>query len=344
MSSRFLASLVALGGAFALVPLAQARVAGQAPQPSRASTTTTTAKTVTSTRSPAVARTPDGRPDLQGNWSFATVTPLERPRELGDKEVLTDEEAAAYEKQAAERNDADRRNPGTAADVALAYNNFWYDRGTKIVGTKRTSLLTDPKDGRLPALTADAQKAAAARGEVRRRLPEGPEDRSLGERCLLFNAGPPMVPGPYNNNFQLVQTPDAVVIANEMIHDVRVVPLDGRPHLAKNVRNWLGDSRGRWQDDTLVVETTNFTGKTAFRGSDENLRLVERFTRVDAGTLLYEFTVDDPTAFTKPWTVSIPLTHLDEQIYEYACHEANYAMPGMLKAARMEEKEKSKAR
>jgi hypothetical protein len=199
-------------------------------------------------------------------------------------------------------------------------------------------LLTDPKDGRLPPLTADAQKTAAARAEIRRRLAEGPEDRSLGERCLLFNAGPPMVPGPYNNNFQLVQTRDAVVIASEMIHDARVVPLDGRPHLPKAIRNWLGDSRGRWEGDTLVIETTNFTSKTAFRGSDENLRLLERFTRVSDDTLMYEFTVDDPTAFTKPWTVSIPLTRLDGQIYEYACHEGNYGMPGMLKGARTLEK------
>jgi hypothetical protein len=335
MSRRFLASLGALGVALALVPVAPARLAGQASQPSQASKTT--AKAPTAKTGPSVARTPDGRPDLQGNWSFATVTPLERPRELGDKEVLTDEEAAAYEKQSVERNNADRRTPGTAADVAVAYNEFWYDRGTKTVGTRRTSLLTDPKDGRLPPLTAEAQRAAAARAEVRRRLPEGPEDRSLGERCLLFNAGPPMVPGPYNNNFQLVQTRDAVVIANEMIHDARVIPLDGRPHLPANVRPWLGDSRGRWEGDTLVVETTNFTDKTAFRGSDQNLRLVERFTRADADTLMYEFTVADPTAFTKPWTVSIPLTRLDEQIYEYACHEANYAMSGMLKAARIEE-------
>jgi hypothetical protein len=333
MSSRFLTSLGALGAALVLLSAVPARVAGQSSQASAA-----TGNARTAAKSPAVARTPDGRPDLQGNWSFATVTPLERPRELGDKEVLTDEEAAAYEKQALERNNADRRTPGTDADVALAYNNFWYDRGTRTIETKRTSLLTDPKDGRLPPLTADAQKTAAARADIRRRLAEGPEDRSLGERCLLFNAGPPMVPGPYNNNFQLVQTRDAVVIANEMIHDSRVVPLDGRPHLPKNIRNWLGDSRGRWEGDTLVIETTNFSGKTAFRGSDENLRLVERFTRVSNDTLMYEFTVDDPTAFTKPWTVSIPLARLDGQIYEYACHEGNYGMPGMLRGARMLEK------
>ena len=238
-----------------------------------------------------------------------------------------------------ERTDADRRTRGTAGDVGLAYNQFWYDRGTKTVATTRTSLLVDPKDGRLPALTSDAQKTAAARAEIRRHNTEGPEERSLSERCLIFNAGPPLLPGPYNNNFQLVQTKDYVVIANEMIHDVRVIPLDGRPHLPTTVRNWLGDARGHWEGDTLVVDSTNFSDKTAFRGSDRNMHLTERFTRVSSDILNYEFTVDNPTAFTKPWTVSIPLTRLDEQIYEYACHEGNYGMPGMLKAARMTEQE-----
>ena len=308
----------------ALVVLAAAPLVGQA-RPAAAATGV------------AQQHTPDGRPDLQGNWSFATLTPLERPTDLAGKERLTKEEAEEYAKRAVERNDADRRTPGTVGDVALAYNDFWYDRGTKTVGTMQTSLIVDPKDGRLPAPTSQGQQAAAARAEIRRRNTEGPEERSLAERCLLFNAGPPLLPGPYNNNLQIVQTKDYVVIANEMIHDTRVVPLDGRPHLPSNVRHWLGDPRGRWEGDTLVVDSTNFSDKTAVRGTDRNLHLVERFTRIDAETLHYEFTIDDPTAFTKPWTVSLPFARFDEQIYEYACHEANYAMEGMLKAARMAE-------
>jgi len=287
----------------------------------------------------AVPRTSDGRPDLQGNWSFATVTPLERPADLAGKATFTQEEAEEYARRVIDRNDSDRRTPGTAGDVALAYNNFWYDRGTSTVGTRQTSLIVDPKDGRLPALTEEGQRAAGKRAEIRGHNTEGPEERSLAERCLLFNAGPPLLPGPYNNNLQIVQTRDYVVIANEMIHDVRVVPLDGRPHLPSQIRHWLGDPRGRWEGDTLIVESTNFTDKTAVRGTDRNLHLIERFRRVDANTLQYEFTVDDPTAFSKPWTVSLPMARFDEQIYEYACHEANYAMEGMLKAARMADRD-----
>ena len=323
MSHRCLAFVTAACVTSALVALAASPLAAQG-RPA-------------SVPQPVVPKTPDGRPDLQGNWNFATVTPLERPADLAGKDRLTPKEAEEYARRAVESSNADRRAPGTAGDVALAYNNFWYDRGTKTVGTMQTSLIVDPNDGRLPALTPEAQRAADARAEIRRRNAEGPEERSLAERCLLFNAGPPLLPGPYNNNLQIVQTSDFVVIANEMIHDVRVVPLDGRPHLPPGVRRWLGDPRGRWEGNTLVVDSTNFSDKTAVRGTDKNLHLTERFTRVDANTLHYEFTIDDPTAFAKPWTVSLPFTRLDELIYEYACHEANYAMEGMLKAARMAE-------
>jgi hypothetical protein len=288
------------------------------------------------------SRTPDGHPDLQGIWNFSSLTPLERPAQFADKPVLTEAEAAEFIRQTLERNDADRRRDTAEADVAQAYNNAWYDRGTRVVATKRSSLIIDPPDGRIPSLTASGQAVAAARAEARRgRGPaDGPEDRSLPERCLLFNAGPPLLPGPYNNNLQIVQTRDYVVIANEMIHDVRVVPLDGRPHLPAAIRRWQGDPRGRWEGDTLVVDTTNFSDRTSVRGSSTQLHLIERFRKIDATTLDYQFTVDDPGVFSRPWTVSLPMTASDGRIYEYACHEGNYAMTGILRGARAEEKEK----
>jgi hypothetical protein len=273
--------------------------------------------------------------------SNATITPLERPVELAGKAVLTEQEAAAYEKQIRERNNVDRRlEVGTETDVALAYNDAWYDRGTKTVKTLRTSLIVDPPDGRIPALTPEAQKKARDRAEARRLHPaDGPEDRSLNERCLLtVTTGPPMLPGPYNNNYQIVQTPQSVVIFNEMVHETRSIPTDGRPHLSASVRQWKGDSIGHWDGDTLVVDTTNFSDRTNFRGSGENLHLVERFRRVDADTLLYEFTVDDPASFVRPWTGVIESVRTAGPIYEFACHEGNYAMFGILSGARADEK------
>jgi hypothetical protein len=283
-------------------------------------------------------RAAGGHGDLDGTWNFSTITPLERPAEFAGKEFLTDAETAEYEARTVQRNNRDTREQSADADVASAYNDFWWDRGihaARVHGRTRTSLVVDPPDGRIPALTPEAQQRAAARAEARRQHPaDGPEDRSLGERCLLFNAGPPMAAGPYNNYVQILQTPDHVVILNEMIHDSRVVPLDGRPHLPAGIRRLLGDSRGHWDGNTLVVETTNFSDKTNVRGSGERLRLVERFTRADAKTLLYEFTVDDPASFVKPWTAILPMSKTDDQIYEYACHEANYAMTGILRGAR----------
>ena len=280
-------------------------------------------------------------PDIEGIWNYSTLTPLERPAEFAGKEFLTPKEAADFTKQVLERTNMDRRDGSADADVARAYNDAWYDRGTRVAtvyGKVRTSLVIDPPDGHLPALTADGQRRAAERAQARRDHPaDGPEDRSLAERCLSFNAGPPMLPGPYNNFVQILQFRDHVVIANEMIHDARVVPLDGRPHRASSIRTWQGDSVGRWEGATLVVDTVNFTDKTAFRGANERLHLVERFTRADARTLLYEFTVDDPASFTKPWTVALPMTKSSDQIYEYACHEGNYALPDILRGARAQE-------
>jgi hypothetical protein len=284
-------------------------------------------------------RTADGQPDLQGLWTNATITPFERPKDLTGKEFFTKEEASAYERQVAENSNRDRRGASAEADVAGAYNDFWFDRGNKVVPTRRTSLVVDPQDGRVPPLTPEAQKAAAARAEISRRPPEGPEDMGLPDRCLLWpTAGPPMLPSGYNNNYQILQVPGYVVILVEMIHDVRIIPLDSRPHLPQHIRQWLGDSRGHWDGNTLVVDTTNFTDKTHFRGADGNLHLIERFTRVDVGTILYEFTVDDPTAFTKPWKAQAPLTKTRGPIYEYACHEGNYSMLNVLKGARAQEK------
>ena len=284
-------------------------------------------------------RTASGHPDLRGFWTSATLTPFERPRELAGKEFFTEAEAAAFERRMLEANDRDRRASTPEADVNQAYNEAWFERGTKVFPTRRTSIVIDPPDGRVPPLTPEAQRTAAERAAVQRRVPEGPEDMALPVRCILWpTAGPPMIPGPYNNNYQIIQTADSVAISVEMIHDIRIIPLDGRPHLNPNIRLWMGDSTGRWEADTLVVDTTNFTDKTHYRGSDERLHLIERFTRTGPDTLLYRFTVDNPTAFTKPWTGEIVLAKTNGPLYEYACHEANYSMTNILRAARVAEK------
>jgi hypothetical protein len=255
---------------------------------------------------------------------------------------MTAGEAAKYAADVLQRNNADRRDGSIDADLARAYNDAWYDRGTRVAtlnGVAQTSLVVDPPDGRIPALTAAAQQRQAARAQDRRDHPaEGPENRSNAERCLGFNAGPPMLPGPYNNYVQIFQSRDHVIVFNEMIHDARIVPTDGRPHAPAAVRKFLGDSVGRWDGNTLIVDTTNFTDKSNFRGASDRLHLVERFTRVDAETLRYEFTIDDPSSFTKPWTVVLPMTRTDEQLFEYACHEGNEAMEGILRGARFGER------
>ena len=290
-------------------------------------------------------RTPDGQPDLQGIWSNAILTPLERPAEFADQAFLTEEQAVAYE---ARRNDetfrGDRDIP-VETDVAYAYNDFWWDWGTQIARTRRTSLIVDPPDGRIPALTPEGEKRRAAREAYRSMHPaDGPEDRILRERCIVWSgngdqgAGPPMLPSAYNNNFQVVQTADHVLILKEMVHETRVVPLDGRPALHDGVRQWLGSSRGHWEGDTLVVETANFTQGTHFRGTSEHMRLTERFTRVAEDVLLYEFTIEDPVTLTRPWTAQIPTVRLDGLIYEFACHETNRGMMGILSGARARER------
>jgi hypothetical protein len=283
------------------------------------------------------ARTPDGQPDIQGVWTFATVTPLERPKEFEGKEFLTEQEAAAFEKQSA--RDVDQREEGTlgtAADVGAAYNQFWWDRGTKVVSTRRSSLIVDPPDGKLPAMSAEGQKRAE-RAARRVNPPAGPEDRSLWERCITHSPIPRMSTG-YNNNLQIFQGPGYVAIVYEMIHEVRLIPLDSRPHVPQSIRQWLGDSRGRWEGDTLVVETTNFSDKASFRGASEKLRLIERFSRRDDDTLDYQFTVEDPSTWARSWTAALPMPRVQNTMYEYACHEGNYGLAGQLSGARAEER------
>ena len=286
-----------------------------------------------------VPRTKDGRPDLQGTWDFAQLTPFERPGDFAGKQSLTDEEAEEFAQQRIETGNKDKRDGGAAADVERAYNDFWWDFGKRVA--KQTSLVVDPPDGRVPTTTTEAQKRAADR----RGHYDNPEERPLAERCVLgFNSGPPMVPSAYNNNMQLVQTRDNVVILNEMIHSARIVSLSGRPHAPKEIRSLTGDSIGHWEGDTLVVDTTNFSQEAGFRGATANMHLVEKFTRVDNDTLRYEFTVEDPATWARTWTASIPMTKTSELIYEYACHESNYGMEGVLKGARFEDQQKLKTK
>jgi hypothetical protein len=349
MSHRFLAatSVVALVLVAALIK--PGNLAGQTESATKAAA----AKTAAAAKQWTPPRTPDGQPDLQGVWDYRTITPLERPKELGTKAFFTEEEAAKYEKTENQRQNRDLIDPETGGlqyppGGVVPYNEFWYDRGNKVTGTKRTSLIVDPPDGRLPPWTPEGQKLADLRAVAERNDQLGHpaadswEDRPLQERCLVgLNAGPPMVPGAYNNDVQLLQTPGSVVILNEMVHSARVVPLDGRPH--GSIRQWRGDSVGHWEGNTLVVDTTNFRRETSLPGSSANTHLVERFTRTDANTLLYEFTVDDPTMWTRPWTSVIPMTKSDDPIYEYACHEGNYAMSGILAGARAADKAAAKA-
>jgi hypothetical protein len=331
--SRGPQTLLVLVSAIAIMSLAPVPVRSQ---PQKAAKAKTTAAITTATWTPP--RTAWGDPDLQGVWNFATLTPLERPRELAGKEVLTDEEAAAFEKLTIQQRLA----------TLSTGDREWWDPGTKVMNTRRTSLVVDPRDGRVPPLTPEAQKRAAARADARRGRGSADswEDRSISERCIWFaSAGPPMLPGPYNNDVQLVQTRDDVVILNEMIHDVRIIPMDGRPRVGQNIHRWMGDSRGHWEGNTLIIDTINFTDERNFRGSGENLHLVERFTRVDRETIDYQFTAEDSTTWTRPWSAAFSMTKIQGPVYEYACHEGNYAsMTGTLSGAREEEKAAEQAK
>jgi hypothetical protein len=302
----------------------------------------------------AVPRTPDGHPDLQGIWTNKTITPLERPKELGTKAFFTEEEAKAFTKSTLDRSDKDRRGGGVR-DVLNAYNAFWWDSGTKVLPNMRTSIITAPPDGRIPPLTTQRQaqlEEQALAVKVRCERPgcevansgqlspsDKPADLDLMTRCISFGTVVPMLPSAYNNDYQIVQGPGVVAIDTEMVHDVRRIPTDGSPHLPPSVREWTGDPRGHWEGDTLVVDSTNFiAGEGRMRGADQNLHLTERFQRVGPETLLYQFTVDDPTAFTKPWSGEIPLIKADGLLYEYACHEGNIGMKDIIAAAKADEK------
>jgi hypothetical protein len=289
-----------------------------------------------------VARTAWGEPDLQGVWSYANLTPLERPDKLAGRDHLVDEEVAELDKEA--RTGADRRDGSAEADLARAYNAFWYDRGKS---DGRTSLIIDPADGRLPSLTPEGRRRQAALAEYTREHEyDSAADRPLQERCITYHGVPPL-PSGYNNTYQIFQTPGLVSIVDENIHDVRSIPLDGRPHVGRTIRQWNGDSRGHWEGDTLVVETTNYSPKTIFKFpvSGETVRAVERFTRVAADRIDYRFTITDPATYTRPWTAALPLINVpDYVIYEYACHEGNYAIGNALSGARSAEKKKTEAR
>ena len=292
-------------------------------------------------------RTAWGAPDLGGVWDYRSITRMERPRDLAEQEFLTEEQAADLEQRAVERLNnflalpAQRAEAGANVDRRPdggngSYNHTWLDQGLQTVGTRRTSLIIDPSSGRYPPRTAGAQRRAEERRDYRRDHPaDSWLDFNTYDRCILgFNAGPPMTPGAYNNNVQLFQTPDHVVIMTEMVNTARIVPLDGRPTLPADLLQWSGGSRGHWDGDTLVIDTTNFDPRRQWRSTSGSMHLTERLTRVDAETLLYQATVNDPDTWERPWTFEVPMRLLDGEMWEYACHEGHHSMPLMLGGAR----------
>ena len=290
-------------------------------------------------------KTPWGEPDLQGTYSNRTITPFERPANVNGREFFTKEEVAGLESRAQQQSGDQNRTKGTDADVSRAYNDFWWDRGTKVT-TPRTSLVVEPADGKVPAQTDAARARAADEGKRPAFRGAGATgrgantwlDRSTFERCITRGMPGAMSPTAYNNNYRFTQSPGFVAIQIEMLGGARVIPTDGRTHIRSNIRQWMGDSVGRWEGDTLVVDTTNFTDKVLYRGAAENLHLIERFTRVGPGEIDYRVTIEDPTTFSKPWTLAIPYVTTGEDMFEYACHEGNYGMEGILSGAREEEK------
>lgn len=296
-------------------------------------------------------RMPWGHPNLQGVWDRHSITPVERPKVFEGREFLTEDEARELEGGQKTTRGRDIRGPANSEeDVTGAYNEFWWDRATSVVQTRRTSQIIDPKNGRLPPLTPRGQEEARREPHLpaMRSLGSGGRgsdswfDRSLWERCVTQGT-PRLAAIAYNANFQIFQSQDTVAILHEQIHEARIIPLDGRPHVGQGLRLWMGDSRGRWEGDTLVVDTTNFTDKTNFRGSTDNLHMVERFRRIDESTLDYTMTFEDPTIWTAPWTVHLPMPRTKGIMYEYACHEGNHAMHNILSGARVQERKKHQA-
>ena len=299
-----------------------------------------------------ILRTPWGQPDLQGIWDFRTITPIERPEELGEQAFLTEEEASGLEQEAIDRDsrlwDQEARRTEAGGSVG-GYNNFWMDRGTAPIETRRTSLIIDPPNGRLPGLSdVGRQRMEERRAYLEAHPADSYTDRNTSDRCIVgFNAGPPITPLAYNQNMQLFQTPDHVIVYTEMVHTARVIPLDGRPALDEDIRLWSGDSRAYWENDTLVVETGHFNEQRRWiplgsspsgLTSSANMVLVERFRRVDADTLDYTFTVTDPETWESPWTASMPMRLAETPLFEYACHEGNYSMVGILSGTRADER------
>jgi hypothetical protein len=352
MIRRFLASTTTLAAMIAVLFIAQAPAAGQAqPAATKAAPAKATPAGVKSWTPP---RTPDGKPDLQGVWTNNTVTPLERPKELAGKEFYTEAELKSLAKQERERlaQVEDEGQPlanhsgiegAPADDVHYDFSQYGLDRGqAKLAWNRRTSIIVGPQ-GTVPTLTPDARKRLAEiRAKAKGHEFDGPENLSLGARCLARpNVGPPMLPSAYNSNLQIVQGAGYVAIETEMIHDVRIIPTDGRPHIPESIHQWYGDSVGHWEDNTLVIDTTNFTELNPFKGA-QNLHVIERLTRADEDTILYQFTVEDPGMWSKPWSGELPITKIDGQLYEYACHEANYGLANTLRGARVAEEQAAK--
>jgi hypothetical protein len=330
-----------LGGsaaAIAVMATLVAQPAAQAPATGVSPSTLPASRAANASKPYMPPRTPDGQPDLQGTWTNATYTPLERPAELAGKEFWAPEEAAAYE-----RARVLQFNSQTSEDIH--YDNvIWqtepYSKG---VSGLRTSLITDPRDGHIPPLTPEGRRRAEERAARRGNPADAIQNRTIAERCITWgNDVPPLIPAGYNANLQIVQGAGYVVVITEMIHTARIIPLDGRAHLGANLQQLIGDSRGHWEGNTLVVDTTNFTDRTAFRGSGDKLHVTERFTRTGADSIRYEFTVEDPTTWTRPWSAEIPIRRMDAPIYEYACAEGNYGIANILRAARVQD-EKAKA-
>ena len=303
---------------------------------------------VTSVSAQEAPQTSWGTPDLQGVWDFRSITPLQRPEDRGEQEFLTEEEAANLEQAAVDRIEelANKEAERTEAGGSIgAYNDFWMDRGTNTDDTRRTSLITDPANGRLPSTTEAGEVRRTQVGSFNVEIPTSYTDLSNADRCIIgFNAGPPMTPGAYNNNMQFFQTPEYVAIVTEMVHTARIIPIGDKAGSSNAIRQWSGNSRAHWEDETLVIETINFQDQDVYdtwRGSSKDMKLVERFTRVDTDTLSYEFTVDDVATWTSPWTAQVSMKRNDLPLFEYACHEGNYSMDAMLSGARSEERKAS---